>query len=111
MTRCVLYVDAAGQLTGFACKGHSGYAEAGEDIVCAGVSALVLTCDHALAKLVGLKLTERQQDGFAEVILPREMTEEQRHDAQLLLEALHIGLENIARDYPRHVHLMIRKVK
>ena len=33
-----------GRLTGFTCQGHSGYAEAGADIVCAAVtSALRLT--------------------------------------------------------------------
>ena len=39
MTRCVLFIRD-GQVTGFVCAGHAGYAEAGEDIVCAAVSAL-----------------------------------------------------------------------
>ena len=30
-----------GRLTGFSCSGHSGYAEAGEDIVCAAISSAV----------------------------------------------------------------------
>ncbi|MBR1607087.1 MAG: ribosomal-processing cysteine protease Prp, partial [Clostridia bacterium] len=44
MTRVTLYHDAEGRLSGFSCKGHAGYAEAGSDIVCAAVSALSITC-------------------------------------------------------------------
>ncbi len=112
MTRCTLYLDSASRITGFSIKGHSGYAEEGSDIVCAAVSALALTTDHALNRLVGLSPIERGgEDGFLEVMLPGNMTDQQMHDAQLLLSALHIGLENIAQDYPRHVRLTTRRGK
>ena len=39
-----------GLFTGFACKGHAGYAAAGKDIVCAAVSALTTTCVNALER-------------------------------------------------------------
>ncbi len=112
MTRCTLYVDLQGRITGFSIKGHAGYAEEGHDIVCAGISALALTCDNALERLVGLKLTERGgEDGFLEVLLPPALTESQWHDAQLLLEALHLGLESIAQEYPGYVRITCRKVR
>ena len=112
MTRCTLYLDGASRITGFSIKGHSGYAEEGSDIVCAAVSVLALTTDHALCRLVGLSPIEHGgEDGFLEVLLPKGMTEQQMHDAQLLMAALHLGLENIAQDYPRHVRLMTRRVK
>ncbi len=112
MTRCVLYLDASGRITGFSVKGHSGYAEEGSDIVCAGISALVLTADHALNRLVGVSPIERGgEDGFVEVLLPAGLTDAQMHDAQLLLSSLHIGLENIAQAYPDYVRLATRKVR
>ena len=92
MTRCTLFVDSASRITGFSIKGHSGYAEEGSDIVCAGISALVITTENALCQL--LKLTEAQM-----------------HDAQLLMNTLHIGLENIAQAYPDYVRLIVRKVR
>jgi uncharacterized protein YsxB (DUF464 family) len=54
MTRAVLFEDAAGRITGVSVKGHSGYAEEGSDIVCAGISTLLVTIDQALCSLVGL---------------------------------------------------------
>ncbi len=112
MTRCMLYVDASGRITGFSVKGHSGYAEEGSDIVCAGISALVLTTDHALNRLVGISPIERGgEDGFVEVLLPGGLTDAQMHDTQLLLSSLHIGFENIAQAYPDYVRLTTRKVR
>ena len=112
MTRCTLFVDSASRITGFSIKGHSGYAEEGSDIVCAGISALVITTENALCQLVKLSPAERGgEDGFVEVLLPEKMTEAQMHDAQLLLSTLHIGLENIAQAYPDYVRLTTRRVR
>ena len=112
MTRCTLFVDSVSRITGFSIKGHSGYAEEGSDIVCAGISALVITIENALCQLVKLSPVERGgEDGFLEVILPEKMTEKQMQDAQLLLSTLHIGLENIAQAYPDYVRLTVRNVR
>ena len=112
MTRCTLFVDSASRITGFSIKGHSGYAEEGSDIVCAGISALVITTENALYQLLKLSPTARGgEDGFLEVLLPEKMTAAQMHDAQLLMNTLHIGLENIAQAYPDYVRLTVRKVR
>ena len=112
MTRCTLFVDSASRIKGFSIKGHSGYAEEGSDIVCAGISALAITTENALCQLVKLSPAERGgEDGFLEVLLPEKMTESQMHDAQLLLSALHIGLDNIAQAYPDYVLFTTRRVR
>ena len=112
MTRCTLFVDSTSRITGFSIKGHSGYAEEGSDIVCAGISALVITIENALCQLVKLSPTERGgEDGILDVLLPEKMTEAQMRDAQLLMSTLHIGLENIAQAYPDYVRLTVRKVR
>lgn len=112
MTRCTLFVDSASRITGFSLKGHSGYAKEGSDIVCAAISALAIATENALCRLVKLSPIERGgEDGFLEVMLPPQMTDAQLHDAQLLLSALHIGLEGIAQDYPDYVRLTIRRVR
>ena len=111
MTRIVFREGLEG-FEGFKVTGHSGYAEEGSDIVCAGISALVITTENALCQLVKLSPAERGgEDGFLEVMLPEKMTDSQMHDAQLLLSALHIGLENIAQAYPDYVRLTTRRVR
>lgn len=53
MTRVT--IQRAGEtVTGFECKGHSGYAEEGRDIVCAAVSALTTACVNALETVAGV---------------------------------------------------------
>ena len=44
----VTFLQKDGLLAGFECRGHAGYAPAGEDIVCAAVSVLTTTCVNAM---------------------------------------------------------------
>ena len=53
MTRCILYLDGAGNYTGFLVRGHAGYAAAGSDIVCAAVSALILNMANSVGTFTG----------------------------------------------------------
>ena len=112
MTKVTIYKNVKNECVGFQVCEHAGYAEEGSDIVCAGISALVITTENALCQLLKLSPTERGgEDGFLEVLLPEKMTEAQMHDAQLLMNTLHIGLENIAQAYPDYVRLTVRKVR
>ena len=107
MIRARLHRDEAGAYTGFTCSGHSGYAESGADIVCAGVSALTIACVNALEADAGVEpLVATDDDGFLSARLPQRMTEAQRHDAQLLLSALHTGLACLADSYPAYVQVL-----
>ena len=110
MTRCTLFVDSASRITGFSIKGHSGYAEEGSDIVCAGISALVITTENALCQLLKLSPIERGgEDGFLEARLPACLSNTQMHDAQVLMGALHQGLSDLADGYPMYIKLSIRR--
>ena len=42
MTKITVFRNRGGEYLGFDCLGHAGYAEAGYDIVCAGISVLVI---------------------------------------------------------------------
>ena len=50
----VRFTRKDGMLTGVTCTGHTGYAEQGEDIVCAAVSSVVQTAVLGLMQLVGV---------------------------------------------------------
>ena len=41
MTKITVYKNKTGDITGFRCEDHAGFARAGRDIVCAAISALV----------------------------------------------------------------------
>ena len=46
MIEITVYRNQNNLYTGFDCIGHAGYANAGEDVVCAGVSALAVSYTH-----------------------------------------------------------------
>ena len=110
MIKEVLYREGE-QLTGCRLEGHSGWAEQGNDIVCAGASILVCTCVNALESVTGVvpRITEENADkGILAFELP-ERTEAQNEKAQILMKALRQGLKDLSGEYPRNVTLSIKE--
>ena len=105
------YRRSDGKLVGYRAEGHTGYAEAGEDIVCAAVSALTQTTLNGLREVlkapVMFKIDDRS--AFLEARLTPEATENQLQQAQLLLETLLQGLQAIERSYPRNVRIFFEE--
>lgn len=94
-------------LTGFVLTGHAGYAAAGADIVCAGVSALAINAVNSLQQLAEVEPAIESNDrdgGYLSVKLPATQIENSR--AQLLLASLRLGLQAIGQQYPKYVSLI-----
>ncbi len=100
-----------GALTGYRASGHTGYAEAGEDIVCAAVSALTQATLNGLKSVLKAPVMFEIDDEAAllEARLTPEATEEQVRQAQLLLQTLLEGLQAIERSYPRNVRIFFEE--
>ena len=88
-------------ITGFDVKGHAGYAEAGQDIVCAAVSILTTTCANALETVAGVKPTVKTSEGRMRLTLPKDSG----HDAQVILQTMRQGLRDLAEEYSRYILL------
>ena len=97
-----------GALMGYRSEGHTGYAEAGEDIVCAAVSALTQSTLNGLKNVLKAPVMFDIDDAAAilEARLTPEASEAQVRQAQLLLETLLQGLQAIERSYPRNVRII-----
>ena len=78
-------------------SGHSNYAPQGEDIVCAGVSALTLMCANA-AMLSDGKI-EKMCSGYSKITLPN--SENIRFFHVALVEAFKI----MASKYPEYIRV------
>jgi len=65
MIRVNITKDKDGDYKSFVCKGHADYAEAGSDIVCAGVSAIVINTINCITDLVreNIDLTMNEKEG------------------------------------------------
>ena len=92
------------EITGFECRGHAGYAEAGSDIVCAAVSVLTTTCVNALESVAGVVPEVRVSDGDMAVSVPQNAG----RDAQVILLALRQGMRDLAQEYPQYVQFQER---
>lgn len=79
-------------------KGHAGYAERGQDIVCAAVSALTQVFIASVDKLTDDDIKAVISAGNT-VIQYGDLTER----AQVLLNSFFIGIQMIAEAYPAHV--------
>ena len=100
-----------GALIGYRANGHSGYAEAGADIVCAAISALTQTTLNGLKNVLKAPVMFDQDDdgAFIEAILTPEASEDQIWQAQLLLVTLLEGLQAIQRGYPRNLRIIFKE--
>ena len=84
--------------------GHSGYAEQGKDIVCAGVSTLVQTLIQSIEILTQDKIEYSLSPGKS-VIKYRNPSK----SSQLLIGSFFVGIQMIAEGYPCYVKIISPK--
>ncbi len=104
----VLRIYRKGKLyTGFECEGHSGYSEAGSDIVCAAVSTAVEFCINCGKKIdrIPLQLTVDQEAALIRCISPAPDAQFSKH-IEILVE---FG-QSIAQEYAMYFNLEIMEV-
>ena len=91
----------------FISKGHAGYAEAGQDIVCAAVSALIITTVNSLEKFTDDKFDVQEKDGFVSIYFRNNLSER----GMLLMDSLLLGLTEIAGSYNnRYLTVKVKEV-
>jgi len=94
-----------GKITAYRVEGHAGWAQAGRDIACAAVSALVVGTENGLDEVAGAVKESRSSDGKLEVELKQELGEEARIMADAILETMLNALRKIEIQHPRTVRI------
>ncbi|HXW50854.1 MAG TPA: ribosomal-processing cysteine protease Prp [Candidatus Acidoferrales bacterium] len=97
----VTYERRKGSLVGFQVLGHAGFARAGRDIVCAAISALVLSTAYGLR--VHCRAAPVIADTPARYALSLSRPGNAR--AQAVLETMVSGLGAIAKSYPAYLRV------
>ena len=92
-----------GFIGSFSITGHANYAELGQDIVCAGVSAITVGTVNAVEELLGVVLTHRMKGGFLQAEVPDVLHEDKVDQLQLLLESMVVMLESIEETYGSYI--------
>ena len=105
MTRCEFFTDND-RITGFSVSGHSGYSEAGSDIVCAAISAVVTMAEATINDVCGAKAKVRvkEQDARVTLMLPTSCDEEET--VQAVLAGMMLTLISMRDDYPDYIEVL-----
>lgn len=111
MTTVTLFSEQD-RLTGFSVAGHSGYAEAGEDIVCAAVTSAVRLVECMLNDVMGLEASVKvkQKDASILLKLPAKLGPTHEGVCQNLLTAFAVHLTSLAEEYPENVLVLNMEV-
>ena len=106
MTAVTIY-KRAGQYAGFTIEGHAGYADEGQDIVCAAVSVLSLNTLNSIEAFTEDQFSGEEKDGFLSCSFPEALSEK----AVLLLDSMVLGLTDIQRNYgTSYIRIVFKEV-
>ena len=105
MTRCEFFTEGE-RITGFSVSGHSGYAEAGKDIVCAAISAIVTMAEATINEVCGAKAKVRVKDEQARVTLTLPAVCDEEDTVQAVLAGMMLTLCSMRDDYPDYIEVL-----
>ena len=94
------------RITGFTVAGHSGYAEAGADIVCAAVSTAVTMAEAIINEVCGAKAKVRVKEEDARITLTLPNSCDEEETVQAALSGLMLTLLNIKEDYEDYIEVL-----
>ena len=105
MTKCEFFTEGD-RITGFTVSGHSGYAEAGQDIVCAAISAVVTMAEATINDVCGAKAKVRVKDEDARITLTLPASCDEEETVQAVLAGMMVTLCNLRDEYPDYIEVL-----
>lgn len=86
---------------GVTIEGHAGYAEAGKDIVCAGVTALTENLIDSIESITEDIIQYEISPGRVDIHF-KDLSE----DGKLLVDSFFLGICGIEHDFPEYVKIL-----
>ena len=104
----IRFLTEGSRITGFEVSGHSGYAEAGSDIVCAAVTGAVRLVEATINDVFGLAATVRvrEKSGSISLRVPGGLSERDEHAVQGLLSGMMLYFSELHDEYPDNVEVL-----
>ena len=96
------------RITGFEARGHSGYAEAGADIVCAAVTSAIRLVEATVNDVLGLaaSVKVREQDASISLHLPGGLSPTAESTCRSLLAGLMVYFSALHDEYPDNIEVL-----
>ncbi len=105
MTRCEFFTEDD-RITGFSVSGHSGYAEAGQDVVCAAITAIVTMAEATINDVCGAKAKVRVKEEDARITLTLPTSCDEEESVQAVLAGMMLTLCSMRDDYPDFIEVL-----
>ena len=107
MTTVTFHTEGS-RIIGFDAEGHSGYAQAGEDIVCAAVTSTVRLIECTLNDVMGICAAVKVNEKTATISLrlPGSLGEAAENTCQTLLTGMMVYLSELHNEYPDNIEVM-----
>ena len=106
----VTVIRERGTPVGFELTGHADQGAYGEDIVCAGISAITETALLGITDVLKLDAAAAAEDGHVRCELSREAAPEDMEKAAIVFNTMIAGLASIKEAYPKSLKLSYREV-
>ena len=109
MTKVTIYKNFENECVGFDVIGHAGYAEEGEDIVCAAISVLVINTMNAIETFTEVTFSQSSDEENGAI---RYRIEQPTKETTLLLNTMILGLQTMEDNelYTDYIDLIIEEV-
>ena len=107
MTKCELFTENA-RITGFSVSGHSGYAEEGEDIVCAAITSAIRLVEATVNDVLGLAASVHVDARETKISfrLPGGLSATAESTCQALLTGLMVYLTQLHDEFPDNIEVL-----
>ena len=95
------------QITGFCVSGHSGYAEAGSDILCASIRAAITVAECTITDVCGVRAKVRDDETKPRTSLTLPATYEYEEAVQAVLAGLLNYLMALRDEFPDYIEVVM----
>lgn len=104
----VSFATDGNRIVSFTVEGHSGFAESGEDILCAAVTSAVRLVEATVNDVLGLEAAVKvsEKDASISLTLPRNLSGEPDGVCQTLLTGLMLYFVQLREEYPQNINVM-----
>lgn len=108
MTKVIFCTDKNGELLGFHVKGHSGFADEGEDIVCAAISSAVYLVMNTITDVMHIDAKVSVETESGDAVL--RILSENAADCKYILQGFKLHMLGLAEQYKEFISVKYTEV-
>jgi uncharacterized protein YsxB (DUF464 family) len=91
------------RFSGFSCQGHSGYADAGEDIVCAAITSAIRLAECTINDVLKAQAQVQVKEKTAEISLQLPAG---NPGGDAVMQGLFLYLTELSKENPHHLSVL-----